>query len=347
MIRHHLIAPLVFSFSACCLYSAQAADTLVYAGYGGVYQDAVRAGALEPLAKEFGITIREETISSVADVKVQVEAGSPTIDISEQNTNDCLVGAQQNLWEPLDYNIINTEGIDPELVKKDWVGGLTYWSSVLAYSKTTFPDKAPQSWADFWDVKTFPGARAMYNNPYHNVEMALLADGVKPDDLYPLDLERAFKKLGEIKPHITVWYTSGGQATQLLADGEVDLMPFWNGRVAALIDDGVNIGFTFNQGILAYDCTVIPRGSKNKDLAMKLLNRLLAPDIQANIAQHIQYGPINTKAFDNNAISAELAKKLPSSPENAKIQIKVNDEWWGDLKNAEKAQEMWTHLVQE
>lgn len=327
--------------------TATAQDVIVYAGYGGTYQDAVREGALVPLAKEMGIEIREETISSIADVKAQVEAGKVVISISEQNVNDCLVGAQQNLWEPLDYSIVNTEGIDPSLVKKDWVGGLTYWSTVLAYNTDVFKDKQPKSWADFWDVENFPGSRAMYNSPYHNLEIALLADGVEPDKLYPIDIERAIKKLNEIKPHITVWYTTGAQATQLLTDGEIDMMPFWNGRVSKVIDDGAPVGLTFNQGIMAADCTVVPRGAPNKELAMKVLSRLLAADLQAAIPQYINYGPINVKAFDDGKISPELAAKLPSSPENAKVQVLVNDEWWGDLGNAEKTQEAWNQLVQQ
>lgn len=333
--------------SALPLCGAAAEDVIVYAGYGGTYQEAVSKGALQPLAKELGITIREETISSLADVKVQVEAGSVAIDISEQNVNDCLVGSQQNLWEPLDYTVINTDGIDPAFVKKDWVAGLTNWSTVMAYNTEKFAGDQPRSWADFWDVEKFPGTRALWNNPYHNIEIALLADGVEPDKLYPLDLDRAFRKLREIKPHITVWYTAGSQASQLLTDGEIDMMAFWNGRVSKVIDDGAPVAFTYNQAIIAFDCTVVPRGTKNKALAMKVLNRLLAPDIQAALPHFINYGPVNMKAYDLGTISPELAAKLPSSPENIKLQVKVNDEWWGDLANAEKAQEMWNQLVQE
>lgn len=322
-------------------------DVIVYAGYGGAYQDAVRESGLDPVAKELGITIREETISSMADVKVQVEAGSVAIDLSEENVNDCLVGAQQNLWEPLDYNIINTDGIDSSVVQPTWIGGLTYWSTVMAYNKESYGGNPPKNWADFWDVERFPGARAMWNNPYHNVEIALLADGVAPDKLYPLDLDRAFAKLRELKPHITVWYTSGAQATQLLKDGEIEMMPFWNGRVSKVIDDGAPVGMTFNQGIIAFDCMVVPRGAKNKELAMKVLDRLLSPEIQAKMPHYINYGPINVKAFDTGNIPPDLAATLPSSPENRKVQVQVDDAWWGILENAEKTQEMWNELVQE
>lgn len=341
--------PLAGMIALASLFStaALAEDTIVYAGSGGAYQDAVREAALDPLAKEMGITIREETVSSFSDIKVQVEAGSPSMDIAEQNVNDCLTGAQQNLWEPLDYKVIDTNGIDPAVVKKDWVGGLTNWSTVLAYNTKKFAGGAPQSWADFFDVQKFPGTRAMWNNPYHNIEIALLADGVSPDKLYPLDLDRAFKKLRELKPNITVWYTSGGQATQLLTDGEIEMMPFWNGRVSKVIESGAPVGMTFNQGIIAFDCTVVPRGSKNKELAMKVLNRLLAPDIQAAIPKLIPYGPVNSRAFTDGLIAPELAATLPSAPQNLKLQIPVDDTWWGDLKNAEKVQEMWTQFVQE
>jgi putative spermidine/putrescine transport system substrate-binding protein len=327
--------------------AASSEDVVVYAGYGGTYQDAVREGALAPVAKELGITIREETISSLADVKVQVEAGKVAISISEQNVNDCLVGSQQNLWEKLDYSVIDASGIDPEFVKPDWVAGLTNWSTVMAWNTKKFGDNAPKNWVDFWNVEKFPGTRAMWNNPYHNIEIALLADGVEPDKLYPLDLDRAFAKLRELKPHVSVWYTTGAQATQLLTDGEIDLMPFWNGRVQKVMDDGAPVMFTFNQAVLAFDCTVVPRGAPNKDLAMKVLSRLLSPEIQANLPNYINYGPVNAKAFDTGKIPAELAAKLPSSPENVKVQVKVDDAWWGDLKNAEKVQEMWTQLVQE
>lgn len=340
---------LIGSAAAVCLWAAaaQAADTLTYAGYGGSYQDAVSKGALQPLAKELGITIKEETISSMADVKVQVEAGDVSIDLAEQNVNDCLVGAEQGLWEPIDYSIVKADMLDQNYVKPTWVAGLTYWSTVLAYNTEKFGDNPPQSWADFWDVEKFPGTRGMWNNPYHNIEIALMADGVPPDQLYPLDLERAFKKLEEIKPHITVWWTSGAQAAQLMTDGEMELSPMWNGRVSAIMDEGAPVSFTFNQGILALDCTVIPKGAKNKDLAMKVLARLLEPDMQAGIPQYIAYGPVNPQAFEGGLISDELAKTLNSAPENLKNQTTVDDFWWGDVENATKVQEMWDALVQE
>ena len=65
--------------------------------------------------------------------------------------------------------------------------------------------RAPASWADFWDVKKFPGKRALRKGPKYTLEFALMADGVAPKDVYKVlagkdGQDRAFKKLDELKP---------------------------------------------------------------------------------------------------------------------------------------------------
>jgi putative spermidine/putrescine transport system substrate-binding protein len=57
---------------------------------------------------------------------------------------------------------------------------------------------------------------------------------VPPDKLYPMDIEPAFKKLDQIKPHIKVWWTQGNQSQQLIRDGEIDMMSIWNARASEL-----------------------------------------------------------------------------------------------------------------
>ena len=85
--------------------------------------------------------------------------------------------------------------------------GITSYSlgTNLVYRKDKFPNGGPQSWADFWDVKKFPGSRCFYDRSFSCLAFALLADGVPADKLYPMDVDRAFRKMSEIKPHIKVW----------------------------------------------------------------------------------------------------------------------------------------------
>ena len=161
----------------------------------------------------------------------------------------------------------------PEAYRSAYSVAYEFYSSVLAYSQKKYTaEAAPNSWADFWDVKKFPGRRALRNHPIATLEAALMADGVAPDKLYPLDVDRAFKKLEEIKPNITVWWTSGAQSAQLLNDGEVDMVMAWNGRVSALTKEGAKVAYTYNQGILQSTSLCILKDAPNLATAVRFLN---------------------------------------------------------------------------
>ena len=64
------------------------------------------------------------------------------------------------------------------------------FSTVMAWD--TARVKAKPTLADFFDLKKYPGKRMLRKNSQAMVEMALLADGVPKDKLYPLDVPRAF-----------------------------------------------------------------------------------------------------------------------------------------------------------
>lgn len=298
--------------------AARAEEGITVASWGGVYQDAERAAFFEPAAKALGITIKEETLSGIVDVRLQVQSGAVTWDIAELGSSDCAQGAKEGLFEPLDFNVINKDGFVAGSYSDYWVGSMFY-SVVLAWNNAKYGANPPNSWADFWDVKKFPGTRSLHNAPGGPLELALLADGVEKDKIYPLDVDRAFKKMEEIKSAITVWWTSGAQTTQLLKDGEVDMIAIWVSRAIAAKKAGADIGFTFDQGELDYGCFVIPKGSKKKDLAMKALALFTSPELQANIPQHIDYGPINVKAFETGKIPQDMLaglnshRKMPAS----------------------------------
>jgi putative spermidine/putrescine transport system substrate-binding protein len=234
----------------------------------------------------------------------------------------------------------------PEAYRSAYSVAYEFYSSVLAYSQKKFSaEAAPNSWADFWDVKKFPGRRALRNHPIATLEAALMADGVAPDKLYPLDVDRAFKKLEEIKPNITVWWTSGAQSAQLLNDGEVDMVMAWNGRVSALTKEGAKVAFTYNQGVLQSTSLCILKDAPNLATAVRFLNEAVDPIHQANLPLHIDYGPANPKAFDTGVIKAERAAQLPSAPENAAKQALMSYAWWSSPAG-EAAEKRWVGFMQ-
>ncbi len=325
--------------------SAQAEESVTFASWGGSFQDAEREAFLKPAAAALGITIKEETLNGIADVRAQVQSGAPKFDIAELGSNSCAQAVLEGIVEPLDYSVINTDGIDPGIVNEHWVG-IIFYSTVIGWNTNTYGENGPQNWADFFDTEKFPGTRAMYAKPYYNLETALIADGVSKDSVYPIDVERAFAKLEALKPHVAVWWKSGAQSAQLMKDGEVDMISIWNGRIGNAIKDGAPANFTFNEALLDFDCLVVPKGAKNKDLAMKAINEFLKAQNQAELPFHINYGPVNSKAFDvPNKITADMASGLPSSPENASRSVVFSSTWWVGVMN--ELQERFDFFIQE
>lgn len=312
--------------------AAWAQDTVTIASWGGAFQAAQRQAMFEPSAKMLGITIKEDTLNGYGDVKTQVLAKAVKWDIAELGLQSCAQGTVDGVFEPLDYGVIKADGVNPKVVKPHWIG-IIYYSNVIAWNTRTYAEKGPQSWKDFWDVKKFPGKRSLYHRPTETLEAALMADGVEPDKLYPLDVERGFRKLEELRPHIAVWWASGAQAAQLLKDGEVDMIGIWNGRASTVIKDGAKAAFTYNQGIMNADCLVVPKGAKNKTGAMKVINALVSPEIQAALPKLIDYGPVNSRAFTIGKLTTTEMDRINSSPKNAATQAVMDVEWWSTRLN--------------
>jgi putative spermidine/putrescine transport system substrate-binding protein len=322
--------------------AAAAQDTITFTSFGGAFQAAQRNALLDPAEEKLGVTILEDTLTGIAEVRAQVLAGAVTWDIVDLGLADCAAAEAEGILEPLEFDVVSVEGFEEAAYSESWAG-IIYFSTVLAYDEEQFGDNPPRSWADFWDVENFPGARSLRNNPVGTLEIALLADGVPLDEVYPLDVDRAFAKLEEIRDDIAVWWTSGAQSAQLIADGEVDMISIWNGRLDDVIADGIPVGYGYNEAIASLDCLAIPRGAPNKDLAMEALAIMLAPEQQAQLPQYINYGPTTSLAFDLGVIDEEQMSRSPSSPENLAMQVITDADWWAE--NRQAVQERWDAFI--
>ncbi|AGT09780.1 ABC transporter substrate-binding protein [Paracoccus aminophilus] len=325
---------------------AFAEDVVTYASYGGAYQEAVRKAILDPIEKDTGMKIKDSAISAgITEVRTRVKGGANDLDVVELYGGQCQQAADEGLLVALDYGkLTNAAGVPKELQGKEWVG-FTAYSTVIAWNKDVYGDHPPKDWKDFFDTENFPGTRAMsaYSGQT-NLEAALMADGVAPDQLYPLDVERAFKKLDAFKPHVDVWWSSGSQATQLATSGESDMLTIWAARIEAAIKEGAPYDYTLNQGIMDVECLVIPKGSPNPEGAMKLVNLMLSPDYQANLPKYIPYGPMNADAFKSGKITPEEAARIITSDENRPKQVMINSAYWAE--HGQKLQERWNAFLQ-
>ena len=324
---------------------AGAQETVTVVSFGGSYQDAERKAMYEPTARKLGIVIKEDSLKGVADVRLQVQSGRPAWDVVELGKQYCMADEAKDLFEPLDFRVVvNARDLDPKLKGDRWVGGPVFYSYVLAWNKDKYGSNPPKTWKDFFDVQSFPGTRALYNQARFMLELALLGDGVTPEKVYPIDTDRALTKLGGFKKHITAFYTSHGQSVQMVKDREIDMLVMTDGRADAAIKDGARLDFTYNQGIIDAGCLAIPKGAPNKSGAMRVINEFISADIQANIPLAFSYGPINEKAFATGKIPADLVRKLNSAPQNLKLQLLLDSAWWAN--NEKAVQPKWDSFLQ-
>ncbi|SEN06533.1 putative spermidine/putrescine transport system substrate-binding protein [Roseovarius tolerans] len=329
--------------------TAMAADkSVTIASWGGSYQEAQSKALFEPAAANTGIEVKQETYGGMSDVRLQVQTGQVTLDIVASGSGSAARAAAEGLLEKLDYSVIDVSTFYPSLYSDYCVGGDVF-STVYAWNTNTYGEDGPQSWADFWDVEKFPGSRAYRGSVAGALEPALMADGVAPEDVYAMldseeGIERAIDKIRELKPNISVFWSSGAQHAQLMKDGEVDMATGWNGRFDNARADGGKVAYSFNQALLDYDCFGIPKGAPNKDTAMEFLAEISKAEYQDDLPKYITYGPTNKAAYDTGEITAEVAAGLPSSPDNAALQLPISLDWYAKWETiaAEMYQEMLT-----
>ncbi len=314
---------------------AQAPKPLVVTSWGGAYQEAQRKAFLDAFTKATGIKIVEASPTDYGKLEAMIKAGNVEWDVVDVDLDYVIRGGNKGLLEKLDYAKMGLKKEDylPR-TQFDHGTGNIFYSTIMAWNtKKIPPGSRPAGWQDFWDVKKFPGPRALWKYPLATLEAALIADGVSIDKLYPLDVDRAFRSLDKIKPHVTVWWETGAKPAQLLTDGEVVMSSAWNGRIQTVMKQGASVAFTWNGGALAGDAWSIPKGAKNIDAALKFISWVQAAKQQAELTKYIEYGPTHMGAFQ----FIDPKVDLPTTPVNRAVQVFVDVNWW--VENFDKVNE--------
>lgn len=309
------------------------ARDLTVVSWGGSYQDAQRKIYFEPFKKESGKPLLEESWDGgYGVIAAKMQGGTANWDAVQVETEELTLGCADGLYEKVDWDKLGgKDKFIPSAVSDCGVGAIV-WSTGLGYDANKLKDP-PKSWADFWDTKKYPGKRALRRGPKYALEFALMADGVKPQDVYkvlatPEGVDRAFKKLGELKKDI-VWWEAGAQPIQLLASGEVVMSSAYNGRLTGINKtEGTNLQIVWPGSIYAVDSWVVLKGSPNKDAAFDFIAFTSKPENQVKLPQYIAYGLPNKAASE--MVPADQNKDLPTAPANMTDAIPINGDFWVD-----------------
>jgi putative spermidine/putrescine transport system substrate-binding protein len=314
---------------------------LTYASFGGALQKAEEAAWLRPFEKTHpGVKIVYDAVD-YAKLKAMVESGQVTWDVLA-TADDFGLKSDERLLEKLDCREIPCSDMaGAQYPTTGYRVAQTISGVVLGYNTAKMPrGLVPHGWADMFDLKRFPGKRVvMMDASSYVFEQALLADGVEPKNMYPLDLNRAIRKLNSLGDRLTIAPSYQGCA-ELVGSGEAVMGGCWSGRFTDVIERTMApVAICWNQGIASNGYFSIPRGTKHKALAMQFIAWVVAAEHNGAISNLISYGPANPNALAH--VPPALREKMLVSHLDTAV---FPDNYWYDANRTE-VNRRWTAWV--
>jgi putative spermidine/putrescine transport system substrate-binding protein len=323
--RRALLAAGVASaaLSMPAIRSASAQEKVVYINtWGGAWEEAAKESLFAPFTKETGIEIRTVAPVSFAKLAAQVRTGVYEFDVTTLGVAELGRADQGKLLAEPDKSILDPAKLWPQASKMNGIASHSF-GNIIAYRNEKFP-QGLKDWADFWNVAKNPGSRSLQRYAARVIAMALLADGVSADKLFPYDLDRAFKSLDRIKPHIRVWWNQGPQSQQLLRDGEVDAIGMWDTQASRLVEQKAPVTVCLNQAVVDIAYWAVAKGTPRAANAWRFIAFAIQAEPLAKFSLKNAYGPMNPESF--KFIPEAQARLLPTYPENFKSAIVLDAE---------------------
>jgi putative spermidine/putrescine transport system substrate-binding protein len=323
---------------------AEDAASLTIATWGGAYGQSQQAAYFQPFTDSTGTKITTVTYDGSFDAIKSKLDESPAPDVVDLSSGSLDRLCRDGLLEAVDPATLGTS--QGSAADDFLAGGLPScgvasmaWAMALVIDRQAFPKSQPAKIADLLNLKAYPGKRALPNGPRYTLELALLADGVAPDQVYaelgtPAGANRAFAALDKIKPEI-VWWNKATEPLALLASKKAAIAAGYSGRIfRALAGNRESMDLIWDGQIYDLDVWAVPKSAANKDSAKHFIAFATAPERLAAQARLIAYGPMRKSAIPlvgkQPEIGVEMMRFLPTAPENFKNALKFDEAWWNE-----------------
>ena len=323
---------------------------LTVVSWGGAYTESQVRAYHEPWMEEnpnWNLRNDDGSANALAGLRSQHQAGNVTWDLVDMLPSDAQLACDEGIILPIDHDAMLADAPDGTPASEDFLPGSLgecfipqiVYSTVVTYNTEMFPeDQQPQTVEDFFNVEDFPGRRAIQDRPGVNLEWALYADGVPPDEIYdvlmtPEGVDRAFAKLDTIKEHLIFW-TEGSQAPQLLADQEVAFATGYNGRIFDASEvEGQPFEIIWDGQVVEWDGWVIPDGPK-AEYALEYVYWATDTQRLADQAKFISYGPArassNELVGEHADLGIDMTVHMPTYEANYQTPILLDNDFWTD-----------------
>src|SRR2546429_3782257 len=294
---------------------------LVVVNTGGDWGACQRKSFFDPFTAKTGIAIVDGPFLTDGQIKAMVQSKQYNVDVVYPSANLALPSAGKNVLEPVDYQVVNKAELAAGTYPTHGTS-IAVYARAMGYRPDKFGGQTPKTWADFFDTKRFPGKRAMPgdNDVPAVLYAALLADGVAPDKLVPLDVNRALKKLSTIKSNI-VWYATGSQGQDLLKSGEVTMGQEYANRVTSLRDAGSPVDISWDGQVVAGALTGGAKGDPHTSAAHKFIALVTPKDAKGAFSHCAAGAPSHVKSTAN----PKIAKDLPTTHLNQRHVVETSE----------------------
>lgn len=298
---------------------------LVIVGYGGSYGAALRTAVIVPFQRESNVTVRYDE-SCCARVGPTLEAGGFAGDlVVGVDFGGLLSWAQRGfLLGDARLTRLSRDREVPERYR--YPGALVNTEYAYVMAAHGRDASLPQHWREFWDLRRYPGRRALIRaTPVGQLEAALLADGVPADRLYPLDVERALKKLDRLRDSVPVLFAnSPADLVNLIARGDASYAIAFSNRLEAARHDGLPVAFTYAEGLRTGNGFGVLKGARNADAAIEFLEFASRPEVVARFAGLA--GLQVAKPDDPHAVSTTTGEDSS--------QVMISSSYWAEHRTA-------------
>jgi putative spermidine/putrescine transport system substrate-binding protein len=333
MLARTLLAAVALAAPALAPHSAFASpNDLTIVTRDESLQHALQSAYVQPFTAVTGEPVQQENWEGGIDtLRSQAKAPDDPWDLVLVDADELSTGCGEGLFEKLDWSAIGgKDHYAPQAVSDCGLGAIIV-NTVLAWDKDKLPI-AP-SWSDFWDVAKYPGKRGLRKGVRGNLEIALMADGVAPGDVYKTlssadGVERAFRKLDQLKPYIE-WWSTETEAAHILASGDVLMTSAPSGQIATMAEqEHKNFGLQFTASLFELQSWVIMKGSPSLRMAQQFLYFTGMPTVELRLLQHS--GNAGLAKGLNDGLSPDLAAVSPSNPANLAAGLRIDAGFWHD-----------------
>ncbi|PPQ34874.1 extracellular solute-binding protein [Rhodopila globiformis] len=323
-------------FAASPIFATQASyaggEALTIVTRDESLQRAVQSAYVQPFtAVTRARVVQQVWEGDIATLRKHVKPPTNAWDVVMVDPEELATGCSEGLFEKLDWSMIG--GKDhylPQAVSDCGVGAITV-DTVLAWDK----DKLPVSptWSDFWDVAKYPGKRGLRKDVRGNLEIALMADGVAPGDVYKTlssseGVDRAFHKLDQLKPYI-VWWSSNAEAPRILSSGDVLMTSAPSAQITTAAESAHrNFGVQFAGSLYELNSWAIVKGTPALRTAEQFLYFTGMPAIEQRLLKKGGYFGLAKGLTDG--VPASVVALSPNNPANANAGLRLDAAFWHD-----------------